>query len=302
MLTRALKLRSDAASSVVLSLHNGPATAKLEAIGTTFVDAFNAYMDDPRPKQLAGRIQATATELQGFYAEGTTMAAAIAATVLPWGNRLGKVLAELEPRFVHLAHVGAGWALARVGIAGAPVRRQLDPGYLGLAWDGYGFHETFFSRRNWQQARGKSQFEAQAYYQGVGRALWFRSGGDCAHLIQSLEQFPERWKSDLWSGVGLASCYAGPASNSTAGALKAAAGEHLGYLRQGAAFAVSAFARAGHQPEHCIATASALTGKECRGLTAMVEDHRLAAFASKTDGLAGYHLWRDRIATTLEGT
>ncbi len=300
MLTQLMKLRPDAASMVVRSLNNGPATEKLELIGTTFVDAYNAYMDDPDAEQILVRLQTKPPELQGFYAEGTAMAAAIAATVMPWGNRLGKALNQLEPRFVHLAHVGTGWAIARVGIASAPIRRRLNSCYGGLAWDGRGFHDAFFSRKNWQQARGSSKFEIQAYYQGVGRALWFRSGGDCKHLVKSLSSFPAEWRADLWSGIGLASCYAGPASNSAIEVLRVAAGEHLAYLRQGAAFAVSAFARAGHSPPHCIAAAGAIVGKKTPEIPKLVEDRRLAAVGSGPGDLASYQLWREMIAAALE--
>ncbi len=301
MLKLFLTLPSDSASATARGFHRGPATVVLEEVGQTFIGAFNDHLRDPNPNVVDRRILKVPERLQGFYAEATAMASAISGTFRPWSNNCSKVLSQLEPRFVHLAHVGAGWAMARLGLFELHIQRRLDPMLAGLAHDGVGFHDAFFSRKNWQRGRKAAPPISKAYDQGLGRALWFRSGGDPKMVVQSLENFPRDRQSDLWAGVGLATCYAGGASVAGVDFLAEAAGSHLPQFRQGAAFAAAAFARAGHEVPHCIAAAGRITGRDWNDLPGLVEGLRHEVVAREGANLTGYQHWRERVASTLGG-
>jgi hypothetical protein len=88
----------------------------------------------------------------------------------------------------------------------------LDPIHYWLAYDGLGFHDTYFNHprilAGW--SRERSGYRARVYDQGVGRALWFVTGGLIDAAIGIISKLPEKRQKDLWSGLGLAMVYAGP--------------------------------------------------------------------------------------------
>ena len=107
---------------------------------------------------------------------------------------------------------------------------------------------------------------------------------------------PER-HGDLWSGIGLASVYAGVVSEEALWALRAAAREHSAALGQGAAFAAKARCRAGN--------ATAYTDRACRVLcdrsaeeAARLTDDALENLPLNASEPA-YELWRQRIQQSL---
>jgi hypothetical protein len=120
----------------------------------------------------------------------------------------------------------------------------LDPLLCWLALDGYGFHQGFF---HWPQAvlrqevpRRLAGYARRAFDQGVGRSLWFVEGADPARIAADVGAFPADRRPDIWSGVGLACCYAGGVDRATLEALRLAAGPARPALAQGVAFAAKA--------------------------------------------------------------
>src|SRR5206468_3903957 len=70
----------------------------------------------------------------------------------PWRHDRFCLLLRIAPDHPYMAHVGAGWALARLGLArfGSTRRRafeRMDRVLRWLAIDGYGFHEGYFRPR-----------------------------------------------------------------------------------------------------------------------------------------------------------
>ena len=106
----------------------------------------------------------------------------------------------------------------RIGIS----RRLLPPGKAAC-------------RTSWKSWRSPEVFD-----NGLGRAMWFASGARAELVIRTLAGFPRERHAALWSGVGLATTYAGGASLSELQALLSAAGGHRNEVALGAAIAAKA--------------------------------------------------------------
>jgi hypothetical protein len=131
-------------------------------------------------------------------------------------------------------------------------------------FDGTGFHDGYFHPRRVIEARRVPArlhgYERRAFDQGVGRCLWFYGGADPDRVADAVATFDAARRDDLWSGVGIASAYAGGASEEALARLRRRAGRHLGHLVQGVAFGVKAHARAGHAAESAARASRVICG------------------------------------------
>jgi hypothetical protein len=230
------------------------------------------------------------------------MALALLDALLPaHPTRLERFMTTVAAPHVYMAHVGAGWATARLWRSPDRARTGLDPLLGWLAVDGYGFHEGYFrSKRIIRQCvrpRGARGYTAHAIDQGVGRSLWFVDGGDVDQIANSIGRFPVDRRADLWSGVGLAAAYAGGATADQLRALKLQAGRDAPELAQGAAFAAEARARANNPADH--------TNMACEIFAFRSADDAAALVRTLRDGLndsidvPAYETWRRRVAIAL---
>lgn len=227
----------------------------LEAAGCAFIAGYNAAVLAADPPSIAAALAGVPGNLTGFAFEGAGMGFALLDLITPWrGDRFARYIAADGSPHRYMAHVGAGWALARTSRRLAWRLGLHDPLLKWLALDGYGFHAGYFHPRAAIQGRriptGLRGVACNVFDQGLGRSLWFAYGADPAAVIATIEGFPASRQPDLWSGIGLAAAYAGAAEESELVALVAAAGSHHTQLGQGAAFAAKARTRAGNAAAH----------------------------------------------------
>ena len=238
---------------------------------------------------------------RGFFAEGAAMGAAVRTACVPWRDTLSPLLADLHEHYAHLTHVGVGWALARLPFARRRLMRRLDPTIAPLAFDGWGFHDGYF--RSESLAAGRLSMEGEAgriYDQGLGRSLWFSCGADPARIGATVARLDEARHPDLWAGVGLACVYAGGSDAPGVHALAHLSGRHIRWLRQGAAFAIGARARAGAVPAEAEATARQLCDADAAALTAIVAQSLTAVQCHSAAQPRPYQEWRRRVADAIE--
>jgi len=271
----------------------------LEAIGETFIAGYNAALGTETVPDLARWIALVPEQLRGFAAEGAAMATAIA-DALPFATaRLPRTLNRFDREFTYLMHVGAGWALARVPWRRRHILAVLDPLLIWLAYDGLGFHDCYFKPAKvlagWRRTR--TGYAARAYDQGIGRALWFVSGGEPQRAAAAIRWLATERASDLFAGLGLAMTYAGPNSRGELAETLRLAGREAAAFGQGIAFACEARARAGHIPGHTQTAAEAI-GFDAAALAALTRQAReeLPAFER---GVPRYELWRQRMTDVV---
>jgi hypothetical protein len=278
-----------------------PVRRRLELIGETFLAGFNSGLVEDDVEALQRAVSDVAPERRGFAVEGAAMGAAIADALMLGGDRLNAWMRHNETTYTYLAHVGAGWALARTPWRRTAILRGRDPVHGWLVFDGLGFHDAYFHTnrvlRGWR--RTAPGYGARVYDQGLGRALWFISGGGIEAAIASIARLHPARQQDLWSGLGLALAYAGGASASALSMAVAAAGRLRANLAQGAAFAAEAHARAGYIPPHTHEAATVLSGLNADDAAALVRTLR-----TRLSGVSGanecpYEQWRRDVQRAL---
>ncbi len=274
---------------------------RVERIGCTFLHGYHAALEDDEPEALAFRLNAAERELSGFAFEGAAMGLALLDQLTPWKrNRWQAFLTGPGSNHIYMVHVGVGWALARLPWLRWQIERSLiglDPLLRWLAVDGYGFHHGYF---DWpiyieQKAVPKRLFGYArcAFDQGLGRSLWFVNGADVSLIGKTIFSFPPIRHADLWSGVGLASAYAGTVERVAMQSLLDMAGRHRPSLAQGAAFAAKARQRAGNPAAHTEIACEVLCDLSA-DKAARITDDALSGLSPDGDEPA-YEVWRRRI-------
>lgn len=296
---------------------------RLERIGHTFLHGYHAALQIPGEDELSAELERIEVGWRGFAYEGAGMALALVDWLFLAGRRRGRARLQsfLEgPGGPHryLVTVGAGWTLARLPRRIGPLLGRLDPVLGWLTLDGYGFHHGFF---DWPRSvigrrrpRRLGGYAARVFDQGLGRSLWFVKGASPRRIAAAVDTFPEARRGDLWSGIGLACCYAGGQDRSAVAELRELAGPAAGELAQGAAFAARARWDAGE-----VTPATELACRELAGLDSaaaaavtrktlqeLVGDRKPAASSSSYPGSTPegpqeptYETWRRRVREDL---
>lgn len=274
----------------------------LERIGQTFLFGYNAAIESADIDALGRALNSIETETVGFAFEGASMALALMDMLTPFGR--GRLAAFLEgpgSPHVYMVHVGVGWAFARSPWGLNRMFAGLDALLSHLAFDGYGFHEGYF---HWPASISKKKvprkipiFARNAFDQGLGRSLWFVMGANTQLIIETIASFPVTRQPDLWSGVGLASTYAGGVGRNALESLRAAAGEFIPQFAQGVCFAAKARQRANNVVPHTELACQAICGMTAE--TAADLTDRALSSLPQTDIYARYQSWRFSLQAIL---
>lgn len=270
--------------------------SRLDAVVDSFAAGYNYAIAPWAGRNLAG----IPVELRGFAVEGAAMSSALADMItLSGGRRLRKLAYDHGDQYTHLIHVGAGWAFARLHRRPWLGLRFGEPVLRWLAWDGWGFHQTFFGARDVlerQSIENAARGEVRPIRdQGAGRALWFYAGADPARIAMIISNFPEQRRSDLWAGIGLAASYTGAQPADAVEKLARAAGGYRDHLGQGAAFAAKAHSLSGEVPKAAAEAIRVLAGAEPAVAAAWTDSCLREAAVDGTDTVATYQRWRARI-------
>jgi hypothetical protein len=280
-------------------------TRRLEGIGRAFIAATNQALGDSSLPKLLAYVDGIGSDYRGFAVEGATFGVALADAVNMGAPSLPAWFKAVAPSHTYLAHVGLGWTIARVPWRRRVISPLLDPVHRWLVEDGAGFHDCFFRSRRvlggWRRYR--HGYAAKAYDQGVGRALWFASGGDLRMALLQVQHLGNGRGPDLLSGLGLAMAYAGGISVAELrNNLSGCGTDERAILAQGAAFAAEAMVRAGHVHQGSAEIVMALAGTSPEDAAALVRDRRsrLGVVTSVDD--EPYEIWRRDIRQALRGT
>jgi len=274
------------------------ARERLEGAGLAFIAGYNTAINIKSSSEVMAALTGRPISERGFFAEGAAMGAAVRTVCVPWRDVLSPLLTMLTQHYVHLAHVGVGWAVARLPFASRRLLQRLDPALAPLAVDGRGFHDGYFRIGSAKTRRRPPDVWGPIYDQGLGRSLWFSCGADPTRIAAAIAREEARRRDDLWAGVGLACVYAGGAGPAAASELVQAAGAAAKWMRQGAAFGLAAHLRAGSLPGEAAAAAERI----CSAAPSRVADIVERSFQAAR-GLQpwAYQHWRRGVAAALAG-
>jgi enediyne biosynthesis protein E3 len=276
----------------------GARSAHLEKIGHSFIAGHNTAWNVQSVPELRKSIDDFDLELRGFAVEGAAMASGIRSSMQFSSGGIKSVIEAFRRDFDYLTHVGVGWAIARTPWNANKLQKVLDPIHKWLAYDGLGFHDAYFHHdlvlSGWR--RRLSDYAQRAYNQGVGRALWFISGGEPLRAAELILIYPSKRRSDLWSGLGLALAYAGPlVEQEELHNLIEKAGECSPQFAQGIAFGCEARVKANFVPLYTDLVVRTVWGDSPSAIAGLVGDVRRELPRRDTTS-PRYELWRHKIS------
>jgi enediyne biosynthesis protein E3 len=266
---------------------------QLEHHADSFVTGFNIAARHWRDPHAA--LAKIANYERGFAYEGAGMHAALRdLATFGCANALSRLLNGAGDDYVHLIHVGVGWALVPTRLP-LPVRLPSTPLLRWLALDGAGFAETYFGGLTAMRRRTlrKPTEQWQARVAGCGRALWFVESADPSGVNTAIERCGATARPHLWSGVGLAATYAGGIEPHDLDRLAASADRYLPYFAQGALFAAAARRRARIVPPHTESVCRQLFGIDAEVASAWTDE--AAKGLESCSDISAYTEWKSRL-------
>ena len=269
---------------------------RLEAIGKAFLRGYNLTLS---VRSLAAFRQALEQEVpffRGFFIEGGAMGSALVDSLPFRRPMLPRYLAEFRAQYPMLVHAGVGLTMSKLPWREQGILAELDPLYRWFAYDGRGYHNMYFApdKTLASPTSGLKGYAARAYDQGAGRGIWFISGASVDKAAKTIAAMASERQADLWSGVGFAICYAGPAGSREFMAAKALAGDHGAALATGVALACAARVQDQSILPETEAAITDLWDMSPEALAEQVEAARASLSSLTADN--GYALWRDKIA------
>lgn len=283
--------------------------ANLEKVGLMFLAGFGIGMTGRRIAEISESLETIERPFRGFAYEGCAMALAVRDAMLPARRHwIRDFLAGPAAPHTYMAHIGIGWAMARLPSVRWRAIMPADEVLGWLALDGYGFHQAYFRTKQYVdgQYQGRlplwrpAAYAARAVDQGIGRALWFVNGSDVQRVAGAIDRFAESRRGDLWSGAALASVYAGGAAVDDLRLMAGLAGRYRPDAAQGAAFAATARLHAGlvmPQTEVSVRVYCGMSVEDAAGVCAQATE----VLAEPAGTMPGYELWRQRIRSQFVG-
>jgi SagB-type dehydrogenase family enzyme len=223
--------------------------ANIEKVGTIFLEGYEYGMAGQNLADIESSLEGVEAAFRGFAYEGCAMGLAVRDGVRPAGQHwVRDLLASRGAKHIYMAYIGVGWAMARLPKVRWRAIEPHDPLLRWLALDGLGFHQAYFHTQKyvWEHQQDRipgwepAAYAKRVFDQGMGRALWFVNGSDVQGTAKTIEGFPQSRRADLWSGVALASVYAGGADAGELSDLVKLSGEYRSHGCQGAVFAAAA--------------------------------------------------------------
>ncbi|WP_390618494.1 DUF1702 family protein [Maricurvus nonylphenolicus] len=142
------------------------------------------------------------------------------------------------------AYAGFGLAIAHTGVFSESFYNKLNSDERFWVFDGLGFYKLMVAEKPRHESLDVPEFvdedseRVNAFYAGVGRALWFSIGEkNIDTVVDAIQSFPEDQQGPIWRGVGFVSTYAG-GNHAALAELKARSGNHIEHVKIGCIIAI----------------------------------------------------------------
>ncbi|MEO9599223.1 DUF1702 family protein [Parasphingorhabdus sp.] len=271
---------------------------RLEAIGKAFLRGYNLTLSARSFAEFVAAMDEESLLLRGFFIEGGAMGCALVDSLPFRKPMLPRYLALFAGQYPILVHAGVGLTISKLSWREKGILAELDPLYRWLAYDGLGYHNMYFEPEKTLTGpkRILKGYASQAYDQGAGRGIWFISGADVDKAAATIASMASERRPDLWAGVGLALCYAGPSGPQEFLAAKELAGGYAADMAMGVAMACTARVKDQSLLPETREAITALWGIPPEALAERVESLRESIVSSALSDGTAYASWRAQIA------
>ncbi len=242
-----------------------PTRTKLRSSVIAFVTGLNTAIEVAYSKLLIGQLEGLSDNCRGFAYEGAGMGLAI----IDYSRNKGLVAKFLKgegANYPELIHVGVGCATSLLKKDLEQKMMEADPMQRWWIPDGFGFYSGIYKwEESVEQHMIPNQIKGYAmrgFDRGLGRRMWFGFSGEITAVADAIAKFPEYRQADLWSGIGLASTFAGGVDRETLVKLQELAGNYASYLALGSAMAAKCRYTAGNMVDYTHLACSVLCGMD----------------------------------------
>jgi enediyne biosynthesis protein E3 len=213
---------------------------KLRPPVIAFITGFNTALEVSLSELLVGQLEGLNDNCRGFGYEGAGMGLAVSDYARN-KTLVSNFLQGQGAKYPELIYVGVGCATAALKKDLVKKLPQIEPMQRWWIPDGFGFFTGIYQ---WEDSVERQIVPAQvkgyalrAFDRGLGRRMWFALSGESQTVAKAIVKFPESRQADLWSGIGLASTFAGGAERETLVKLKELAGDYASYVALGSTMA-----------------------------------------------------------------
>ncbi len=271
----------------------------LEKVGHSFLIGYNNCLSNADVNNLQSKLEQVEKEYKGFSYEGAAMGYAML-DAISFSHKMFPAFAQSAgQKHIYMLHVGAGWAYAKLPFGNVEKKMEkFDPLLKWLVMDGYGFCKAYFETKKYVYNATPptlSNAGKHVFYQGLGRSLWFVEGTDPKRIVNRINNFSKEFTADLWSGVGLASAYAGGVEKSVIEQMKQLGEKYILNLGQGASFAAAARIHAGNLMPHTDMACMIYCGINANTASEITEASRKEIEQHNHHQVSAYESWRSKI-------
>ena len=214
---------------------------RVEKIKTIFQKSKEEVSIQKNLELLIQHLEQIPSEFRSFAYEGASMG--IALNDITKNKSLDEWNLFLEKSKAHSAqiHAGLGWAIAKQNISVTPILEKLSPLERFRVLDGQGYYDGIFKQRISFRDQitpiGFNKNMLQAYYQGIGRSLWYTNNCSVNKIQEIILSFPLEHRAALWVGIGVACAYVGGADENLLKSISIASESYQKQLAIGATLA-----------------------------------------------------------------
>ncbi len=226
---------------------------KLRPPVIAFITGLNTAIEVALSELLIGQLEGLNDNCRGFAYEGAGMGLAI----IDYSRDKGMVKKFLRgegANYPELIHVGLGCATAALKKDLWGKLAEIEPMQRWWIPDGYGFFTGIYK---WEDTveelivpRQIEGYALRAFDRGLGRRMWFAFSGEVEEVAQAIAKFPQSRQADLWSGIGLASTFAGGVDERVLIRLKELSKSFSSYVALGSTMAAKCRYTAGNIVEY----------------------------------------------------
>lgn len=276
---------------------------RLESIGKAFLRGYNLTLSARSFGQFSQAMDQESDLLRGFFVEGGAMGSALVDSLPLRKPMLPRYIERYAGQYPILVHAGVGLTMSKLSWRERGIMAELDPFYRWLAYDGLGYHNMYFEpdKTLTGPKRVLAGYASRAYDQGAGRGIWFVSGADVGKAATTIAAMDADRRPDLWAGVGLAMCYAGPAGTAAFTEAARLAGPSAADMATGVAIACTARVKDQSLIPETRDAVTALWNLPPEELAERVEAMRQSAIASAAGDTPAFGIWREQIGRSFAG-
>ncbi|MBY0358916.1 MAG: DUF1702 family protein [Candidatus Obscuribacterales bacterium] len=271
----------------------------LEQTESLFIQSLLLSVQTGKALELDHHELEAAREWTGVLFEGTAMGLALLDSITPWNRkRWTDFVSKAGSNHIFASYAALGMALAYLKQPVLEHTANLKQPWSWLVVDGFGFQHGFSNK-----ARGGHRVEPpaalvgsyaeRAFYQGLGRSLWFVNKGSITQVVKAIASYPKAHHADLWAGLGIACAYIGGVEAKALRKLGTVAGSFKPALCLGVSFAAMIRNHAANPANHTELACQTLCRLSATQAANIAESALVDLRNSDCDSV--YETWRQRI-------